>query len=124
VVETLRYQFLHRTAAAIYEAKRYRAKIAAMIVQSFRDDADGLADFGAFARALGQDAPQAGRLMGPFCLEGVSLYIAWIQDQPKKGDTAWSYLDSLRNYAQAQEIWCERVRAWCDEQSSKLESGG
>jgi hypothetical protein len=35
----LRYQLLHRTAAAVLEAKRYRARHAAMVVQSFCPDA-------------------------------------------------------------------------------------
>jgi hypothetical protein len=33
--ETLRYQLLHRTASALYEAHRYHAKVAVMMVHSF-----------------------------------------------------------------------------------------
>ncbi len=37
----LRYQLLHRAASAIYEAKRYRADLAVLIVHSFSEDASG-----------------------------------------------------------------------------------
>jgi hypothetical protein len=127
-VTHLRYQLLHRAAAAIYEAERYRTRTAVMIVHSFRDDPRGFLDFQAFVRALGESQPEAGVLMGPFprsgfSPEGVSLYVGWVQDQAERGPTSWSYLDNLRGYAQRLSEWCDRVRASCDGRSSKLKSG-
>lgn len=51
--EGLRYQLLHRTAAAVLEARRFRRPVAAMIVQSFSPDRAWLPDFAAFAARLG-----------------------------------------------------------------------
>jgi hypothetical protein len=79
----------------------------------------GFEDFAAFVQAIGFKIPRGDTLIGPVNHDGTSLYVGWAQDKPEvKG----AYLDSLRNYAQAQEIWCEGVRAWCDEQSSKLKA--
>ena len=126
-VDQLRYQLLHRAASAIYEAKRYRTNFAAMIIHSFKDDQRGFSDFCAFARALGENAPKVGTLMGPFprdglSPEGVSLYIGWVQDEAQKGTSSWSYLDDLRDYAKSLSQWYERVRIWCDERAAKLKS--
>ncbi len=49
----LRYQFLHRTAAAILEAQRFGLRHALLLVQSFSPDADALSDFADFGRELG-----------------------------------------------------------------------
>ena len=49
----LRYQLIHRTAAAIFEAKRFHSRTAVMMVHSF-DPADaGFADYRLFANAIG-----------------------------------------------------------------------
>jgi len=53
--KSLRYQLLHRSASAIYEAKRYRTDIAVILVHSFGNPKDGFSDFAAFLRALGAD---------------------------------------------------------------------
>lgn len=37
----LRYQLLHRTSSAIFEAKRYRTNVAGMIVHDFSADNSG-----------------------------------------------------------------------------------
>ena len=53
VDEMLRYQLLHRTAAALLEAERIGAPIAAMIVASFATDSQSKADFERFVTAVG-----------------------------------------------------------------------
>src|SRR5205085_678451 len=50
--EPLRYQLLHRTASAIYEAHRYRASTAIMMVHSFDPTDAGFDDFALFARKM------------------------------------------------------------------------
>ncbi len=113
----LRYQLLHRSASALIEARRYRASRAALLVHSFSGDEPGFADFAAFVAAVGFDGARPDTLLGPVDLEGTKLYAGWVQDRPA---VAGTYLDSLRDYARRLERWCERVRGWCDEQSSKL----
>ena len=49
----LRYQLFHRTAAAVYEARRFGAGEAAMIVQSFSPERRWKEDFDAFAQWIG-----------------------------------------------------------------------
>jgi hypothetical protein len=115
----LRYQLLHRTASAIYEAKRYRTKLAVMLVHSFSDDENGFSDFIAFLTAVGFRAPTAGVLAGPVTLDGISLYAGWVNDKAP-AEPAGAYLDRLRNYAETLSRWCDRVRVWCDERKAAL----
>ncbi len=49
----VRYQLLHRTAAAVIEAERFSASAAAMVVHSFSPDRRWLADYQRFARLAG-----------------------------------------------------------------------
>ena len=73
---TLRYQLLHRTAAALIEAKRFGCAGAAMLVHSFSKDRMWFADFKAFATALGAtvalDAPAL--IAAP---NGLPLLLGW-----------------------------------------------
>ena len=103
--KSLRYQLLHRSASAIYEAKRYRTDIAVILVHSFGNPKDGFSDFAAFLRALGADEVTPGTLAGAFPCDGVSLYAGWVQDEAPKGATASAYLDDLRNYAFRLSQW-------------------
>jgi hypothetical protein len=78
----LRYQLLHRTASAIYEAHRYHAKAAIMMVHSF-DPADaGVADFKRFSSQMRLSDADATRLIGPVECERVDLYLGWTADRP------------------------------------------
>jgi hypothetical protein len=80
VASPLRYQLLHRTAAAALEAKRYRARHAAMIVQSFCPDCTGLSDFQSFAEAMGYGRVGANTISSPKALGSISLRIGWAAD--------------------------------------------
>jgi len=79
-VTNLRYQLLHRTAAAVLEARRYAAQHAAMVVQSFCPNRTGLADFEAFAEAVGFGAVQADRISRVKQLGTVSVRVGWAAD--------------------------------------------
>jgi hypothetical protein len=114
----LRYQLLHRSASAIYEAKRYRTDIAAILIHSFGDPTKSFPDFSAFLQVLGVKEVRPRTLEGPFSCDGVSLYAGWVQDEAPKGLTPSDYLDDLRNYASRLSQWCDRVRAWCDTSQS------
>jgi len=50
--EDIRYQLLHRTASAIYEAQRYRTGRALMLVHSFSLTDASFPDFQAFAELM------------------------------------------------------------------------
>ena len=87
----LRYQLFHRTAAAVVEARRFRRPVAAMIVQSFSPKAMWLADFRAFARALGLEA-DLGKAAETILPCGLTLRLGWAQ-----GDARW--LEDLTPHA-------------------------
>jgi len=76
-VSTLRYQLLHRTASAVLEAKRYRARQAAMIVQSWSYADCGWLDYQFFFNALGLRGLAVGRLSAPLLIDGIVLRTAW-----------------------------------------------
>lgn len=76
----LRYQLFHRTASAIYEAKRYRCHHALMLVHSFSSSHTWFEDFAAFSRAMGIPILQPDLCSAAKACEGVSLRIAWVAD--------------------------------------------
>ena len=76
----LRYQLFHRTAAAIYEAHRYRSKKAIMMVQSFCAYATGLDDFLAFFDRIGIKGAGRDVLSSPAWFGGVELRAGWAND--------------------------------------------
>ena len=78
----LRYQLLHRTASAIYEAKRYRAKLAVMMVHSFDAGDAGFTDFKHFASEMQLPDAAPTCVVGPKQCEGVDLYLGWAADRP------------------------------------------
>ena len=80
----IRYQLLHRTASAIYEAHRYRTKQAVMLVHSFSATDASFVDFQAFATSFGVSIPAVNRVSEERECEGVRLRLAWVKDQPIK----------------------------------------
>ena len=79
-VGAIRYQLLHRTASAIYEAKRYRCRHALMLVHSFSPTHRWFEDFVAFSCALGIPTRKIGQCSPATVCEGVSLRVAWVAD--------------------------------------------
>jgi hypothetical protein len=73
---SIRYQLLHRTAAAVIEADRFMAAAAAMIVHSFSPTQRWLQDFTIFARLMKLELTlgAAGRAVLP---SGKPLYLGW-----------------------------------------------
>jgi hypothetical protein len=112
--QPLRYQLLHRTASAIYEAKRYRTDLAGMLVHDFAAEQSGYLDFCKFLEALGAKETKADVLSGPFACDGVSVYLGWVDDPAPVDASPLAYLTDLRDYASRLSEWCDRVRAWCD----------
>jgi hypothetical protein len=83
-VEDIRYQLIHRTVSAIYEAKRYCSRHALMLVHSFSRTHKWFDDFTHFSRALGIPVNQPGLCSPAKQCDGVSLRLAWVADNPQK----------------------------------------
>jgi len=81
MVGDLRYQLFHRTAAAILEARRYRADKAVLMVHSFCDNATGLSDFLTFYERMGITGVGRDLLSAPASVGGVKLWVGWASDQ-------------------------------------------
>ena len=77
-----RYQLFHRTASALIEAKRYRSRQAAMIVQSWCPKESSLDDYQAFCLLLGYGETQAGALTEPKVFQGIALRLGWSTEIP------------------------------------------
>ena len=80
----IRYQLLHRTASAIYEAQRYRTLRAVMLVHSFSLTDASFHDFQAFAKSMGVPVQTVNRVSEERQCEGIRLRLAWVKDQPIK----------------------------------------
>jgi hypothetical protein len=87
-VGELRYQFFHRTAAAILEARRYRASKAILLIHSFCPNATGLSDYVQFGRRLGFDGLARDRLSEGQEVGGMQFRLGWISDEPLAQDFA------------------------------------
>ena len=77
----IRYQLLHRTASAVYEAKRYRSQHAMMLVHSFSSRRSHFDDFAAFAAAMGIPVPGPGVCSPAKECEGVHVRLCWVADE-------------------------------------------
>ncbi len=86
---SIRYQLLHRAAAALIEARRFRANEAAMIVQSFSSEGRWFEDFTAFAALFGL-APRPGETALAPVPEIGSLRIGWAKGDPAFRDAPYA----------------------------------
>jgi hypothetical protein len=81
----LRYQLLHRSAAVIHEALRFRSDVAVLVVQSFCPQNSGLSDASTFFETVGLGPLEAGGLIGPRQFGGVTFWAGWASDMVPKG---------------------------------------
>lgn len=79
---TIRYQLLHRTAAAIHAAAQFHAYRAVMLVHSFSQSDMWFEDFRAFGRLLGCDL-QRDRLSAAGTFQGVELSLGWCRGEER-----------------------------------------
>lgn len=78
----LRYQLLHRTVAAVVEARRFGTDRAAMVVQSFSQKHRWFGDFQAFAAELGVEVKRGvGVTYELPC--GLPLTLGWATGSPE-----------------------------------------
>lgn len=89
IPQTIRYQFLHRTASALLVARQFDAKAAVMLVHSFSPANQGFSDFEAFA-GLFNVAPEVGQIASAGMFEGMPLFLGWCEGDPRflSGDDA------------------------------------
>lgn len=75
----VRYQLLHRTASALREARRFSARYAVVLVQSFNREADSQSwtDLTSFCSHMGCE-PAEGRLVRVRSQTAVPLYVGWV----------------------------------------------
>ncbi len=79
----LRYQLLHRTAAAILEAQRFAAHHALMLVHSFSAEDAWLDDYQAFAQRMGARDADADAIVVVGERGGIPLYLSWIRGEER-----------------------------------------
>ncbi len=72
----IRYQLLHRTASAVIEAQRFRARFAVMIVHSFSSHHAWLDEYQAFLALFGKTG-HIGELHPLPDVHGVELHCGW-----------------------------------------------
>jgi len=80
--QDIRWQLIHRTAAAVIEAKRFHADCAAMVVQSFSLEHAWFEDFEEFLMKLFKIDDIKRDKMHQTDKPGMPLYLAWVS--PKR----------------------------------------
>lgn len=81
-IEKLRYQLFHRLASSIIMAKKFHAKYACMIVQSFVDDnsKNHYIDFENFVKAYGEDCSK-NKPIKLTVTDDINVYVMWVYSE-------------------------------------------
>jgi hypothetical protein len=82
VLGSLRYQLLHRTASAIIEARRFRARYAMMMVHSFNQENKWFEDYREFVERFGAQ-PRVNDVVSVGQVSDVGLFFAWVKGDSK-----------------------------------------
>lgn len=77
---SIRYQLIHRTASALIEARRYCARDAVMIVQSFCPKRSWFDDYRAFVDVMGLGQATDGTITTAKTCDGINLRLAWVSE--------------------------------------------
>ena len=84
-VTQLRYQLLHRTVAALIEAKRFNCRHALMLIHHFSTGPDksagNVSDFAKFCAALGVPNAGVNWISEPVVRNGIRLRFAWVDEE-------------------------------------------
>ena len=80
----LRYQLLHRTAAALIEAERFSASTAVILVHSFSPEREWFDDYAAFGKAMGVSI-EPGQLVDVGMRSGRRLLLGWLTSPVMEG---------------------------------------
>ena len=84
-VGDIKYQLIHRTAAALIEAGKYRANHALMLVHSFSQDDNHFEDYQDFLDLLSADGENSVPNSVSYAGEknGINLYLAWVRGEER-----------------------------------------
>ncbi len=80
---TIRYQLLHRTTSAIMEARRFSARSAIMIVQSFNQSDLWFDEYQVFLKMFGILEASVGKLYSLTETQGIRVYSGWARGDEK-----------------------------------------
>ena len=81
-VDDIRYQLIHRTASAVYEARIRQLARAVMLVHSFSRIKASFNAFREFSYLMGIQVKDLNQVSEERICEGVRLRLAWVKDQP------------------------------------------
>lgn len=81
-INIIRYQLLHRTASAIIEAEKFKAKSALMLVHSFSRSNEWFDDYSQFLALFGLSA-EPDSLVFAKNINGINLYFGWVKGDEK-----------------------------------------
>jgi hypothetical protein len=74
------YQFTHRAASALIEARRFGASTAVMLIHSFSENSEGFSDYAKFAALFGIKAfPNKAYFAKR--IDDIDLYFAWVSEK-------------------------------------------
>jgi len=76
IPENVRYQLLHRAAAAVIEARRFNVPSAVLLIHSFSHDRARFEDFAAFLELMG--ARTLAGLVELGKSNGVGIFAGWV----------------------------------------------
>jgi hypothetical protein len=79
-VGALRYQLLHRTASALIEARRFKARTALLLVHSFSHQNAWFDDYKAFALSFGVEAG-LNKISFVGDIDGTRLFLGWAKGE-------------------------------------------
>lgn len=78
-LQSIRYQLVHRAAAAKIEARRNASEIAGMLVHSWAPNLEGYGDFESFCALLGSEVAPGTIVFS----RSAGLWLGWLQGDPK-----------------------------------------
>lgn len=76
----VRYQLLHRSASAVYEAQRYKSRHAMMLVHSFSPVKSSFDDFHLFSQLIGIPVSRPNTISSTKVLDGINLRLGWVSE--------------------------------------------
>lgn len=78
----IRYQFFHKSLAAVRRAKHLNTDMAAMVIQSFSKRRSGFDDFEKYCALFGKNI-EVGKLTQAFTSNDIPLFLGWVES-PRK----------------------------------------
>ncbi|MCA0199887.1 MAG: hypothetical protein LCH56_03495 [Proteobacteria bacterium] len=117
IVGDVHYQLLHRTCAAIYEARRLRYPCAMMLVHSFDALGAWFDKFEYFARSLEMPVAAPNAVSPARLFDGISLRLAWVKDSVcKRQMERWQTPEVEGVFTDDAGRWCSNASSYLDDE--------